>query len=114
MGREACIAQLLHQSYPESRDAPGEAGLLGAVGESVAGQGWDDHVEGVGRISPIAFGVGQQWDDLRELNEGARPAVGKDQRHGAISLAAFVDEVQSKAVDLGAEVGEAVELLLLL
>jgi hypothetical protein len=40
--------------------------------------------------------------------------VGEHQRHGVLSLATLVDEVQPEAVDLDAEVGEAVEPFLLL
>jgi hypothetical protein len=114
LGCEAGVAKLLHQPDPEPRDAPREVSLHGAVGESVAGQGWDDHVEGVVRISPVASRVAQQRDDLRELKECARPAVGEDQRQGVGPFAPLVDEVEAEAVDLGAEVGEAVDALLLL
>ena len=96
----ALIAEPLHQDVPGRRDAfdvPAGGGRL--TGEAVAGQGRAHHVEI----------LGQRFDDLGELHNRPRPAVGDDQRQRIGVRAALVDEMDIKPVDLGDELIEAVQ-----
>ena len=112
LGGELGVAKVLghqlvpHTGHPLHLHAP----VLSMVGEPEAGQGWRDHIEGVGRIAAVAGWVGQQGNDLGHLEEATWPAVGDDQRYGIRALAFLVDEVDIQTVHLGLEVAEGVEL----
>ncbi len=56
-------------------------------------------MEGVGGPAAVGLGIGQPGDDVEELNDRARPAVGDEQRNGAGESGAGVDEVDRLAVD---------------
>jgi hypothetical protein len=47
--------------------------------------------------------LGQRLDRIEQLDHGARPAVGHDQRQGVVVAGTHVDEVDVDAVDLGRE-----------
>ena len=53
--------------------------------------------------------IGQGPDDLQEFDHRAGPAVGGDERQRVGMGRAHVDEVDSEAVDLGPELGQAVQ-----
>jgi hypothetical protein len=56
--------------------------------------------------------IAEQRNDLCELGDAARPAVGQDQRLRLRTLAARVDEVNRKPIDLRHELREDVQLAL--
>jgi hypothetical protein len=56
-------------------------------------------------------GVGERADYLEQLDHGAGPAVGDDQRQRVLVLGAGVDEVDLDAVDLGRELRQRVQPL---
>ena len=66
-------------------------------------------MEGVLGTPPVGDGVGQGFDDLVELCERTRPAVGQDQRERFGLGRPAVDEVDVEAVDAGLELLEPVE-----
>src|SRR6267142_4189881 len=80
-----------------------EALLPGLEGERVAGKRRRDDGEVLGK----------QRDQLEELDDRARPAVRKEERHGVRSPARLVDEVQLDAADRHAELAKAVDARLL-
>jgi len=47
------------------------------------------------------------------LKEGAGPAMGDDRRHGVGTLSLLVDEMDAQAVDIGLEMGEGIDQILL-
>ena len=47
------------------------------------------------------------------LKEGAGPAMGDDRRHGVGALSLLVDEMDAQAVDIGLEMGEGIDQILL-
>ena len=89
------------QARRDPVDAP--AGRGGLVGEAEAGQGGDDQMEGVGGIAAVRGGVGERPDDLQELDDGAGPAVGQQERAGVRLGRADVQKVDADAVDFGPE-----------
>ena len=66
-------------------------------------------MEGVLGAPAVGDGVGQGLDDLVELRERARPAVGQDQRERVGLGRPPVHEVDVEAVDAGLELVEPVE-----
>ena len=118
----AVVELLVHQPVPQAGDGA-RADRAGAAvladrraGEAVARQRWRDHVEGVERIAAVALGMGERVDDVEELDDRARPAVGDDQRHRprrVLDLGArLADEVQALRADIDQVVGPAVDRLL--
>jgi hypothetical protein len=68
---EAFIAQAAHQFGPQPGDLPtADAGRCRRVGEAESGEGRHDHVEGVGRVAPVALRVGEQRDEAFYLDGG--------------------------------------------
>jgi len=57
--------------------------------------------------------ISEQRHERQELDEGAGPAMGQDQRDPAAASRPLMDEVDRDASDLGAELRERIELLLL-
>src|SRR6476661_10390030 len=57
-------------------------------------------------ISAVARRIGQERDDLQHFEKRAGPSVSQNQRDGMRSLAAFVNEVNTDAVDGAAMVME--------
>ena len=66
-------------------------------------------MKGVGRIAAVGHRVDKWFDDLVELNYRPWPAVGDQQRPGLGMGTALVDEVNTEAVDLGAEMVEPIQ-----
>ena len=66
-------------------------------------------MEGVGGRTAVGSGIGERLDDLVKLDDRARPAVGDHQGKRVGVGRARVDEVDAEAVDLGLELGEAIE-----
>ena len=105
------VAQTLGQDGVQGHGGTvvAEAGRGGPAREAEARQGRDHHVEGVGRVRPVAGGVGQQRDELGHLGEAAGPAVHQHDGEGVGARARLVDEVEVDAVHRGPELGELVE-----
>ena len=50
-----------------------------AVRRTRTGQGGDDHVKGVSRLTAVGLGVDQAWDDVEKLDHRTGPSVGEQQ-----------------------------------
>lgn len=110
LGAEPLVAEACHQLDPRVRDATRlPAGLVGRAGEPESGNARQDHVEGVGGITPVRRRVRQRTDDVQEFHDRTRPAVRDDQRGGAGLGRADVCEVHMRAVDLGRELRPLVQ-----
>ena len=83
------------------------------VREAVAGYRRRHDVKRVLRPPPVGDRIRQRPDDLGELRERPRPAVGQDQRKGVRLRRPAVHEVDVEAVDAGLELLELVEPALL-
>ena len=68
-----------------------------------------DDVECVLGVASMTLRVGKRTDDIEELDDGSRPAVGDDQRQGVRVAALLVNEVDVDPVDRRREVGKAVD-----
>ena len=81
LGHVAGIAEAAHQLGP-GLCGPGQvpAELDRLAREAVARQGGQHEVEGVLRIAAVRGGVGERADGVDQLQHGAGPAVGHDQR----------------------------------
>ena len=60
-------------------------------------------------VTTVRGGIGQRFDHLMKLDHRAWPAMRNDQRHRPWMARAHVDEVSVQSVELGCELGEAVE-----
>ena len=69
-----------HQLVPQARGRPCPDGFARLGGEGVAGQRRDHDRERIFDAAAVRLGMGQRLDDLRELQEGVRPAVAEDDR----------------------------------
>ena len=78
-------------------------------GEAVAGHRRDDHIEGIRGVAAVGGRVGERADDVEQLDDRAGPAVGDDQRQGALVRRPDVEEVDVEAVDPGDERWEGVQ-----
>ena len=78
-----------------------QPGVRGGFGEPVAGQRRHHHVEGVLRPTAERRRIGEARDHVEELDDRARPAVGEQQRQGALVGRPGVDEVDRLPVDRG-------------
>jgi hypothetical protein len=106
----APVAEAAHQLDPGPGDPfGGPARLGGRSREAVAGDRRDHQVEGVGGVAAVRRRIGQRPDDLEELRDRARPAVGDDQGQRRGLRRADVQKVDAGAVDGGQELGEPVE-----
>ena len=120
--RAAVVERLVDQPVPQAGDGARADRARAAVladrraGEAVARQGRRDDVEGVERIAAVVLGMGQRIDDVQELDDRARPAVGDDQRQRprrALDLGArLADEMQALRADIDQVVRPAVDRLL--
>ena len=114
LGAEFVIPQhLLHQSQPQvsGRDKVDARGGQ-RRGKAKAGQRGDDHIKGVLGVAAKRGRIGQWPDDVLEIPEGPRPAVGQDQRYGIGTLARLMNEVDGNVLDGGRVVGKGVDLAL--
>ena len=66
--------------------------------------------ERVRRIAAVCRRIGERLDDLVELHDRARPAVGDEKRHRVRVAALAVNEVDVETVDGRGELREAVEV----
>ena len=113
LGDVAGVAEAVHQLRPRTSGAGGVPTELGRLtGEPVAGQRGQHQVEGVPGAPAVRGRVGQRADGLEQLDDGAGPAVGHDQRQRVLVLRAHVDEVDLDPVDLGLELRQRVQLRL--
>ena len=69
--------------------------------EPVAGQGRDDHVEGVVGVAAVGGGVSERIDDREQLDDRSGPTVGHDERQRVRVTRRDVDEVDVEIVDIG-------------
>src|SRR5215211_663579 len=70
-------------------------------------------MESVGGVAAVGAGIGERSDQVDVLDEGARVAVGEDERQGVGLGRWHMEEVDRLPVDDGGELGEGVELRLL-
>ena len=99
-------------------ERPGSALLLPARPadrdrEAKARDRRDDHVERIGRVAAVSARVGQRTDQVDEVDDRARVTVPEDEGHRTRLRRPDVDEMDRLAVDLGRELGIAVERCLL-
>jgi hypothetical protein len=66
-------------------------------------------VEGIRDAPAVGRRVRERFDYLEELDDGARPAVRHEQRHGLLMRRADVRELDVQPVDLGDELRQLVE-----
>src|SRR6266508_4238658 len=100
----AVVAEAAHQLGPGlSHPLGAPAGAAVRPGEPEPGDGGNHQVERVGRVAAVAARVVQRPDDVEELCDAARPAVGDQQRAGVRLRRAHVEEVDVHSVDLGDE-----------
>ncbi len=106
----AGVAQARHQHLPRVGDAPHIPPAFTCVpGKREPGDAGRDDVKGIRWIAAVRPGVGKRPDNVDELDDGAGPAVGQDQRQGVWLGRAHVQEVDGLAVDRGLELREGVE-----
>ena len=111
LGRELLDAEdFRHEARPEIRDLLRVHRLGRRARPGVARQRRADHRETVLGIAAEALGMGQRLDDAVEFEDGARPAMGDEQRFRIGAGAGFADEVNVEPVDAGDVVRPAVEL----
>jgi hypothetical protein len=70
-------------------------------------------VKRVSGPASVDLRVGESGDDVEELDDGARPAVGDEQGKGVRVSGSGVDEVDRLSLDPGAEVRKLVQPRLL-
>ena len=107
----AVVAEARHQLGPRGARcaATFQPGLRRPVAEAVARQRRAHDVERVGRVAAVRDRIGERADDLVELDDRARPAVGDHERQRVRLRGPHVEEVDAEAVELGAELRERVE-----
>src|SRR5207249_4517345 len=87
--------------------------LAGPAGEGIARKRRNHHVEAVVLVAAMGARVGQERNQLQELDEGARPAMGEDEWEGIGAAAPLVDEMDGLAIEVSRELGKAIEPSLL-
>ena len=80
------------------------------VAEPVAGHRRAHDVERVGRVAAVARRIAQRLDDVEELDDRARPAVGEHERERAGVRRRRVEHLDAEAVGR-ADVGHEAQLL---
>ena len=94
------VAEPLHENGPGTRDARGVPAEFRRLSrKAVAGKRGDHDVEGIRLGAAMRGRVGQRIDELQLLDDGPRPTVGDDNRHGVFVLRADMDEMNVDAVD---------------
>src|SRR5262245_14172273 len=72
---EALVAQLCHQFGPQIRDSKRvHPALTWPIGEAVARQRWDHHVERIPSVPTVPSRIAEEREDLEHLDERAGPA----------------------------------------
>ena len=110
LGHVAGVAETAHQLGPGPRGAaeiPADLGRL--AGEPVPGQGGQHEMEGILGAAAVRGRVRQRADGVEQLDHGAGPAVGHDQRQRVLVRRPDVDEVDVHAVDLADELRQRVQ-----
>src|SRR5205823_9009361 len=99
----------------EERGHPGlvHARLARAFRKPAARERWRDDIERIVRIAAVRRGVGEQREELRHLEERARPAMQEQDRNRVRPAPRLAKEMQTEAVDVRQKVGKRVEALLL-
>ncbi len=104
------VAETSHQLEQRAADAAVvPAGLVRRAGKTEARQRGNDDVERLARPVAMRRGVGQGLDQIQELYNRPRPAVDEKERLSGALSGLHVDEVDRLAIDLGGELGEAVD-----
>ena len=113
-GREARIAEPVHQPRPKPCRFYLIERLRRLVGVAISRHVGHHDVEGVGRIAAMRARVHQERHDLRVAPERVGPAVREQERHRRRRTRAGtgVDKVDAEAVDSGAEPGQPIQPLL--
>jgi hypothetical protein len=109
----AGIAQSLHELRPrlgDLREAPPALG--GVVGKAVPGKRRRDDVESVLGLATVRRRVGQRPQNFEEFHHRSRPPVSHDDRQRVRFFRPRVEEMNSEAVDLRAELRHGVQALL--
>ena len=75
-----------------------EPRLAWREGQAIAGKGWCDDREGIGRISPEPCRVRQPWDQLEKLEDGSWPAMGEEQGMRIRPMSRHMQELQINAL----------------
>lgn len=109
----ALVAEALHKHVPGAPDplrTPSRFAWLAR--EAIAGDRGDDHVEGVLGPAAVSFGMGERADRADHFQDGARPAVGHEQRQCVGVARTDVNEMDVHPVDLGDELRQGVQAFL--
>jgi hypothetical protein len=107
-GPVAVIAQAPHQLRPGTGCPHVVPPALGRRAREAKARERRDHE--VERRHVRRTRLGERSDHVKVLDDGAGPAVGEDERRRVIATRADVHEVDPRAVDLGDELGQRVEL----
>ena len=99
---ELLVAEPLHQLDPRR----GNVDQIPACGarlarEPVPREGRNDHMERILGLAAERGGVSERTDEIEQLDDRSGPAVGDDQRQGALVTRRDVDEVDVEIVDIG-------------
>jgi hypothetical protein len=104
------VAQAEHERVEHRSDVRQRAAaLIGREGKRVARQRRCHDRERVGRIAAVRGGIGEQRDQLHELEHGAGPAVREQQRRRLRAAAFDMDVVDVDALDPRLELRQRVE-----
>ena len=111
MGEESLVAEhIRHQLRPEvCYRRAGHAGLGRARRKAKAGERRRDHIEGILRAAAMGRRVGQERNDLFELHDARRPAMGDDKRQRPGTLSLDMQDMDRVSVHIGHKLGKGVE-----
>ncbi|MCY1231635.1 hypothetical protein D9M72_440920 [compost metagenome] len=107
----AVVAEPFHQRVPDHGDPlriPTGRGWF--LRKAEAGDRGNDKMECVLNLAAMSGRVGQRGDDVQQLKDRARPAMGHDQRKCILMARAYVDEMNIQPVDVGQELRKRVKL----
>ena len=110
LGRVPLVAEPGHQLVPrvgDPRYVPSPRRRF--VAPAVPGERRAHDVEGVGRIAAVGTRVAERLDDLDELDDRARPAVGQHERERVGLGGAGVHDMDPETADVGAELRQIIE-----
>ena len=88
--------------------------LARAIGKTEAQQRRHNHIKRVDRITTVARRISQQRKYFHHAEKRIGPAMKQDDRQRLRPCATLVNEMHTEAVDIGAKLGELVELCFLL
>ena len=104
------IPEALHEHHPRTCDVhwiPASSRRLAR--KPVTRHRWDHDVKGIFCLTAVGCRVSERTDDIDHLDDGAGPAVGDDQGQCVVVARFDVDEVNVETIDLGYELGKAVQ-----